>query len=155
LKELEKESLKPDFWQDSENAAKIQQEISEIKNEIEDLEKLKTGLEELKILQDGELEEELEEKIQKQEFKAFLSGKYDKGNAILEIFSGAGGQDSQDWATMLLRMYERYCTLKGFETTILHQTFGEAGGPEGRIGTKSVTVAIKGNYVYGFLKKES
>ena len=55
---------------------------------------------------------ELEKKIEKQEFKTFLSGKYDKNNAILEIFSGAGGQDSQDWATMLLRMYEKYCAIK-------------------------------------------
>jgi peptide chain release factor 2 len=56
---------------------------------------------------------------------------------------------------MLLRMYERYCTSKGFKTAILHQTFGEGGGPEGRVGTKSVTVSIKGNYAYGFIKKES
>jgi len=73
----------------------------------------------------------------------------------LEIFSGAGGQDSQDWTTMLLRMYERYCSVKGFKTSILHQQFGDAGGPEGRIGTKSVTMEIIGNYAYGFLKKES
>jgi len=73
----------------------------------------------------------------------------------LEIFSGAGGQDSQDWATMLLRMYERYCASKGFKTTILHQAFGQGGGPEGRIGIKSVTMEISGNYAYGFLKKES
>jgi peptide chain release factor 2 len=73
----------------------------------------------------------------------------------LEIFSGAGGQDSQDWATMLLRMYEKYCASKGFKATILHQAFGQAGGPEGRIGIKSVTVAINGNYAFGFLKKES
>jgi peptide chain release factor 2 len=56
---------------------------------------------------------------------------------------------------MLLRMYERYCASKGFKTTILHQAYGDAGGPEGRIGTKSVTMEISGNYAYGFLKKES
>jgi len=117
----------------------------------------------LKILsQDDSLKSEIGKKlealdklIEKQEFKTFLSGKYDKNNAILEIFSGAGGQDSQDWATMLLRMYERYCATKGFKTNILHQAFGESGGPEGRIGTKSVTMEINGNYAYGFLKKES
>jgi peptide chain release factor 2 len=98
---------------------------------------------------------DLKTKLEKQEFKIFLSGKYDKNNAILEIFSGAGGQDSQDWATMLQRMYERYCSAKGFRTEILHQAFGDAGGPEGRIGTKSVTIEIKGNYAFGFLKKES
>lgn len=97
----------------------------------------------------------LEKNIAKEEVKTFLSGKYDKNSAILEIFSGAGGQDSQDWATMLLRMYERYCTLRGFKTTILHQAFGEGGGPEGRIGIKSVTMEISGSYAYGYLKKES
>ena len=109
--------------------------------------------------EDENLLEEIEKKIEKQEFKTFLSGKYDKNNAILEIFSGAGGQDSQDWATMLLRMYERYCARPeghpGFKAVILHQAFGDAGGPEGRIGTKSVTMEITGSYAYGFLKKES
>jgi len=112
-------------------------------------------MEEFEILKDEILIKELEKNIEKQEFKTFLSGKYDKNNAILEIFSGAGGQDSQDWATMLLRMYERYCATKGLKTTVLHQAYGESGGPEGRIGTKSVTMEIKGNYAYGFLKKES
>lgn len=107
----------------------------------------------------GQIDEEslsnLKSKLEKEEFRTFLSGKYDKNNAILEIFAGAGGVDSQDWATMLLRMYERYCQKKGFKTQVLHQSFGEAGGPDGRIGTKSVTLEIKGNYAYGFLKKES
>ncbi len=127
----------------------MQREISEIKEEIESIEMIK-----IELSSGGDLKK-IEKDIEKQEFKTFLSGKYDKGNAILEIFSGAGGQDSQDWATMLLRMYERYCASKGFKTSVLHQAFGEAGGPEGRIGTKSVTVEIKGNYAYGFLKKES
>jgi len=160
---LEAESLKPNFWNDTENAGKVQREISEIKEEIEGIKKIEKELQELKELsQDDSLKLEIGEKleilkklVEKQEFKVFLSGKYDKNNAILEIFSGAGGQDSQDWATMLLRMYERYCATKGFKTIILHQAFGDAGGPEGRIGIKSVTMEIKGNYAYGFLKKES
>ncbi len=56
---------------------------------------------------------------------------------------------------MLLRMYERYCAGKEFKTKILHQSFGEGGGPEGRIGTKSATLEIKGKYAFGFLKKET
>jgi len=56
---------------------------------------------------------------------------------------------------MLLRMYERYCQKRGFKTKVLHQSFGEGGGPDGRIGTKSVTMEVQGNYAYGFLKKES
>ncbi len=73
----------------------------------------------------------------------------------MEIFSGAGGIDAQDWATILIRMFQRYCERKGFQTKVIHQSFGEAGGPEGRIGTKSATLEIKGNYAYGFLKKET
>ena len=152
---MEGESVKPDFWNDTENAANVQQEISDIKGEIESVKEIEKGLEEFEILQDENFLKELEKKLERQEFKTFLSGKYDKNNAILEIFSGAGGQDSQDWATMLLRMYERYCAIKGFKATILHQTFGEGGGPEGRIGTKSVTLEIKGSHAYGYLKKES
>lgn len=155
--------MKPDFWNDAKHAGKVQQEISEIKNEISGLEEMGKDLELLKLQSfdsrpkgypDKFFAKNLEEKIKQQEFKTFLSGKYDRNNAILEIFAGAGGQDSQDWATMLLRMYERYCSAKGFKATVLHQAFGEAGGPEGRIGTKSVTMEIKGNYAYGFLKKE-
>jgi len=155
------------FWQDAERAAQIQQELSVTNEEIGTIERIGNALVELGELKniagtDEKIEAELNEKcdeldkeIKKQEVKIFLSGKYDKNNAILEIFSGAGGQDSQDWATMLLRMYERYCATKGFKTVVLHQAFGEAGGPDGRIGTKSVTVEIKGNYAYGILKKET
>ena len=99
--------------------------------------------------------ESLEKRIKKEEFKTFLSGKYDKSSVVLSIYAGAGGQDSQDWATMLKRMYERFCQNRGFKTKTLHQSFGEGGGPEGRIGTKSVTLEIQGPYAYGFLKKES
>ena len=149
MKKLEEKTLQPDFWSNPESAAKIQQEISVLKEDIEAIEKIEIELDVAEDLQKTEKE------IEKQEFKIFLSGKYDKNNAILEIYSGVGGQDSQDWATMLLRMYEKYCATKNWKTNILHQSFGEAGGPDGRIGTKSVTIEIKGIYVYGFLKKET
>jgi peptide chain release factor 2 len=118
-------------------------------------------LEELAKISDESLQKELASKIErlednlkKEEQKIFLSGKYDKGKAILSIYSGAGGQDAQDWATMLLRMYQRYCERKGFEHKILSQSFGEPGGPDGRIGTKAVSLEISGKYAYGFLKGE-
>jgi len=163
VKELEKEIQKPDFWQDREKAIKINQEISQIKDEIKEFDKLKEDLEILKNLSklaenDEELDEEIQEaekKLKNKELQVFLSGKYDKNNVILSIYSGAGGQDAQDWATMLLRMYERYSALKGFQAKILHQSFGEGGGPEGRIGTKSATLEIKGNYAFGLLRKEN
>lgn len=143
---------RPDLWQNKEKAIKIAQELTKLKKELEEIEKLEK---ELNSLREGREIEEFEKKLKEKELVIFLSGKYDKGNAILSIASGAGGQDAQDWVTILLRMYERYCQRKGWKVTILEQSFGEAGGPEGRIGTKSVTLEIKGDYAYGFLKKES
>ncbi len=166
LKELEKESQEPDFWQDREKAIKISQEINQLQKEISEFEELEVDLELLKeagkepacnvVATAGRAEiAEFEKKLKKKEVAIFLSGKYDKGNAVLSIFAGAGGQDAQDWATILLRMYERYCVSKGFPVKILHQSFGEGGGPEGRIGTKSATLEIKGNFAFGFLKREN
>jgi len=129
---------------------------------IKSLEKELVDLKEMVGLGDEELAGEIREKIKefenkigKEEIKTFLSARYDRSGAILQIFSGAGGQDAQDWATMLLRMYQRYCGIKGWKAQILEQSFGEAGGPEGRIGTKSATLEIKGNFSYGFLKRET
>ncbi|GAI46109.1 unnamed protein product, partial [marine sediment metagenome] len=122
---------------------KTTQELSELQEEITEFEELKKETD----------PEKLARKIKEKELQVFLSGKYDKGNAVLSIIAGAGGQDAQDWATMLLRMYQRYCENKGFKTKALHQSFGESG-PEGRVGTKTVTLEIKGSYAYGFLKAE-
>jgi len=133
----------------------VSQEFAQLKNEIIEFEDLELGLEELKESGDESSINEFEKKIKQKELQVFLSGKYDKGNAILSIYSGAGGQDAQDWATMLLRMYQRYCDRKSFKTRILHQSFGEAGGPEGRIGTKSVTMEVNGKFAYGFLRAET
>jgi len=160
---LEKDSQSPDFWKNQEEATKKSQELSSLREEVQEFTVLKEEFDEFKKLvkeskEDESLSEmlnDLENKIGKWEIHIFLSGKYDKGSATLSIYSGAGGQDAQDWATILLRMYERYCSLKGFQTKILHQTFGEAGGPEGRIGTKAVILDIKGKYAFGFLKKET
>ena len=167
MDDLERKVQSPDFWKNQEKAAEISQRISEIKEKINKIESLKKEFNDLKELDDLTSKDKnllkdltinygkLKEKIEKEEFRFFLSGKYDRNNAILEISAGAGGQDSQDWATILLRMYVRYCDRKGFKTEVLHQSFGQAGGPEGRIGIKSVTLEIKGDYGYGFLKKEA
>lgn len=111
--------------------------MSDLQQEIADFEDVKT-----------------EEDLKKMEFRVFLSGKYDKGTAILSIMAGAGGQDAQDWAAMLLRMYQRYSDRQGFKTKILDESFGDSG-PEGRVGIKSIALEIKGSYAYGFLKKEN
>ncbi len=122
----------------------MQQELTEFKDLRDELE----------LVGSEEEVSELERRLEKKEMETFLSEKYDKGSALLSIYAGAGGQDAQDWATMLLRMYLRYADRKGFSAKILSQSFGEPG-PEGRIGTKSVTVEIKGKLAYGLLKKET
>jgi peptide chain release factor 2 len=139
--------------------------LANLKEETEEIEKLNQNFKEIQgiiNLQDKTLDkeigqgiDEIEKQIKKQEIKTFLSGKYDKGNAILSVFAGAGGQDAQDWATMLLRMYQRFCEQKGFKTKMLHQAYGEPGGPDGRIGTKAATLEVKGKFAYGNLRGEA
>lgn len=167
METLETQIQSAEFWKNPKKAGETSQKISELKEEIEKIESLKKELDDLKKLYSlSELDksltrdlsskyETLRKKIEKEELSQFLSGKYDKNSAIIEIFSGAGGQDSQDWATMLLRMYSKYSAKQGFDVKVLSQSFGQTGGPEGRIGTKSVTLEIKGRYAYGILKKET
>jgi len=152
LKELEKEIQDPNLWQDKKKAIETTQQVSQLTQDLTEFDAFKKEIE--KIDSEEELEE-IGKRIKQKEIQVLFSGKYDKGNAVLSIYSGAGGQDAQDWATMLLRMYERYCESKGFKNKILDQAFGEAGGPEGRIGTKSVTIEIRGKFAYGFLKNEN
>jgi len=96
----------------------------------------------------------LERQFEKKKKKALLSGPYDKSNAIVSIYAGAGGQDAQDWASMLLRMYLKYADAQEWRSTIVHQHYGEGDGTEGPV-TKNATVHIQGKYVYGYLKKEA
>lgn len=107
-----------------------------------------------------QFEQELEKRIGEWERQferarrvKLFSGKYDKSNAILSIYAGAGGQDAQDWVSMLLRMYMRYAENQGWGALIMHQHFGEGSGEEGPV-TKNVTVKISGKFAYGHLKKE-
>jgi len=151
LKKLEKKTQELDFWKNREKAVEINQELSQIRNEIEDFKKLKQELNDLS----EEKVKVFEKKLKQKENQVFLSGKYDSKGAILSIFAGAGGRDSQDWATMLLRMYEKYCQKKGYKSKMLHQSFGEGGGPEGRIGLKSATIEIQGKFAFGYFKKET
>jgi len=141
----------PNLWKDQEKAVKVTKELSGLQQEVSEFEELRSSLASAK----ASSFEAIEEDLRKIELRVFLSGEHDRGNSILSISAGAGGQDAQDWAAMLLRMYERYSQRKGFQTVVLHQSFGEGGGPEGRIGIKQVSLEIKGNYAYGFLKKET
>ncbi len=161
---LEAELLNPNIWEDQEKATEINKEIFEIKEDIEKISCLKKELTEINDffeLDDDSLEDEvnkkltvLEKKIEKQETLTYFSGKYDKRNVIVEIFSGAGGQDAQDWVAMIFKMYENYLTSEGFKVKVIEQSYGEKGGPDGRMGIKEISFEVEGSYAYGFLKME-
>jgi peptide chain release factor 2 len=99
----------------------------------------------------AELEREvsvIEAAVAHHEFEAMLSGKYDRGNALLAIHAGAGGTDSQDWAEMLERMYLRWAEMRGYKVEILDLTEGEEAG------IKSITIAVDGRHAFGYLRSE-
>ena len=155
---MSKEAEDPDLWQDSDNAQQLMKDISSLKDEVSDWQDLRQLIQdtlELAQLQDEsilpELEKEtksIEAEVAKREFEAKLSGKYDRGDAILAIHAGAGGTDSQDWAEMLERMYLRWTENQGYQTEILDLTPGEEAG------IKSVTISVNGRYAYGYLRSE-
>ena len=90
----------------------------------------------------------IETELETRSFTAMLSGKHDHDSAILAIHAGAGGTDSQDWAAMLERMYLRWIETRGFKADIVDITEGEEAG------IKSVTIAVEGEYAFGYLRSE-
>ncbi len=131
---------------------------SDLRNEIAYYETLKKRIEdtlELIEIADDTVIDEIEREIKKielavdrLELHVLLSGKYDRGNALLAIHAGAGGTDSQDWAAMLERMYLRWAEQHNYDVDILDRTEGEEAG------IKSVTIGINGNLAYGYLRPE-
>lgn len=108
-----------------------------------------TGMNDESMRADLETEvSELEAELARRSFAAMLSGPYDSEDALLAIHAGAGGTDSQDWASMLMRMYLRWAEKRGYEADIWDMTEGEEAG------IKSVTIAINGRYAYGYLRSE-
>ncbi len=97
----------------------------------------------------AETSEKIEKTLDRLEFTTRLSGPNDSRNGILTIHPGAGGTESQDWADMLFRMYNRWCEMKGFEVNLIDYQPGEEAG------LKSATMEIKGEFAYGYLKAES
>lgn len=157
---LQQEQALPTFWENQQNAQKVSKEISKLQSRISPWQNIeqsvKDGLE-LLALKDISVESDLalnidqleaNYKLLKQEL--LYSGKYDDHDAILSIYAGAGGTDAQDWASMLMRMYLRFCEQNsGFEASIIEESCGEEAG------IKSVVIEVSGPMAYGKLKSES
>ncbi|MEM7034167.1 MAG: peptide chain release factor 2 [Chloroflexota bacterium] len=159
---LEQESQSPDFWNDQQVAQAKMQELSNLKGQVTAWEEMDGTLAEthelIEISIDELSEEETEsltnevtaltDKLDKMEFQIALSGKHDPDDAMVSISAGAGGTESQDWVEMLMRMYLRWGEARRFKTTILDQLEGDGAG------LKSVTISIKGEYAFGYLRSE-
>ena len=162
LTNLEEQQSDPGFWTNSERARSLVQEIKGLKSWVAPAETLQSRIEDASDLIgiiEGELDSELavelaaevagiESALESYELKSMLQGPQDAGDAILTIHPGAGGTESQDWAEMLMRMYTRWAERRGFSVAMLDFQAGEEAG------IKSVSLEIKGEYAYGFLKAE-
>ncbi|KRN31164.1 peptide chain release factor 2 [Liquorilactobacillus mali] len=162
ISENEAQMANPDFWNNQEEAQKLIEETNELKIKHDNFKELTDKLDELEVLlelvkiePDKEMIAELDEKIESAQKKMnsyqltlLLNGKYDKSNAILEIHPGAGGTESQDWGSMLLRMYDRWAQQHNFSVEVLDYQAGDEAG------IKSVSLMIKGTNAYGYLRSE-
>lgn len=153
---------KPDFWDDNDQAQKVISETNQLKGLVEEMNSLQAEYDDLNVMvelieeeQDEDMVGELKKGVRKlnKRFEAFelqllLSQPYDKNNAIIELHPGAGGTESQDWASMLLRMYTRWAERRDYKVETLDYLPGDEAG------VKSVTLLIKGFNAYGYLKAE-
>jgi peptide chain release factor 2 len=160
INELEGKSKVLGFWDNPRRAGGIMQELEELKKQISELE----GIEK-RIADTGELAKmseneedateiereimEMEAAVNALEFRTLFSGEYDRNDAIISIYSGAGGVDAQDWAEMLLRMYLRFAERSEFRAKIADETRGQEAG------IKNAVVEISGLWAYGYLKSEA
>lgn len=158
---MENQQAQPEFWNDSDHAQTVVKEIQILKNWTEFYEEAETSISDLETLyefyQAGEADEEeigAEAKktlalIEELELRKMLSGEEDQFSAIIEINSGAGGTESQDWASMLYRMYLMWAQKHGYKVTQVDWLDGDGAG------IKSASMQIEGPLAYGYLKSEN
>lgn len=155
---MEKRASAPDFWDVPEQAQKVMQRLSNLRDEVERWNTLSQRVEdtlELASLGDESLSDELaaetedlEQEIERLEFLLLFSGRYDREDAILALHAGAGGTDAQDWTEMMLRMYLRWAESNSYKTEILDRLYGDEAG------IKRVMLTVSGPYAYGNLRAE-
>ncbi len=154
--------MNPDFWTDPDKARQTQIAIGRLQDPIDGWQGCYDIVEDAEVLlemaheeEDADTEQEaadtiaaLGKRLESFELECMFSGEHDSSNAMLTIHAGAGGTEAQDWTDILLRMYLRWCEKKNFQTDILDLQPGDEAG------VKSVTLMIKGKYVYGYLRSE-
>lgn len=162
LESLEAKTLEQDFWNDSKESGKVLAKIKSLKDIVSNYSKIYDeviNLIEMTDLVMADFDEDLKkeilnntklasDKVEKLELQTFLSGKYDKNNAIVTIHPGAGGTESQDWAEMLYRMYTRWASKSNYQVNEVDFLEGDEAG------IKSVTFEVIGENAYGYLKGE-
>jgi peptide chain release factor 2 len=156
-------AAQPEFWENADRAKSLSKKLDDAKSTLQFYKDNETKYEEATLMLDLALEagdedsvleaeqkiQEAEEALEAAEFRVMLASPEDKMSAILTINSGAGGTESCDWASMLTRMYLRYCEKKGWQTQMIDSQEGEGAG------YKSVTITIDGPFAYGYLKPEN
>ena len=163
---LAAQASQPEFWNQPEAAQSNLREQDQIRDQLGELEKLRHLVEEARLFltmaedeghEDSEAAREAEraiaavrEALEAQELKVMLSGEFDRLSAIVSVHPGAGGEEAQDWASILLRLYLRWAARHGFGTEIVDFLPGNEGA-----GLKSVTFTVEGEYAYGYLRAEA
>ncbi len=163
LTNLENKMQEKDFWHEQERAKNVSQQAADLKEEINQVQKLEKEIDDLLDIvkevegtQENDLKkdlviktEEIEKEINDLQFKTLLGDKHDYKNAIVAVHAGTGGTDAQDWAEMLERMILRFAEKKGFKASVLERQSGSEAG------IKSSIIEISGRYSYGYLKSEA
>lgn len=160
MAELEAKMSAPDFWNDKESAQNTVSQLSACRNLLEPFRKLESEIEDYSVALElaGEDEEFLKEteiayrrllkSLDRMEIMSFLSGKFDRNNLYFSVHAGAGGTESCDWASMLLRMYRRFFERRGWKDEVIDLQPGEEAG------VKSATLHVTGEFAYGYMKGE-
>jgi len=162
IENLEKEQQNPEVWSDVSRVADINRKLKVLTGKRDSLKKAKSLISDLDIAiqlaedspedygeeEIADITKQAENLLQQLWIETLLSGEYDAGSAVISLHAGAGGEEAQDWAEMLARMYTRYCALHDYKCTLLDTTYGDGAG------IKSQTYLVEGDFAYGYLKTE-
>ena len=153
----------PNIWDDNERSQKLGKEKRELEFIVSALIEVENGLRDGRELFEMAREEnddatllgisadseQLEKRVEEMEFHRMFSNPMDPNNCFVDIQAGSGGTEAQDWASMLLRMYLKYCEKRGFKVEVLEESEGDVAG------LKSASLKVSGDYAFGFLRTES